>query len=100
MRRTHVIDDRPMPPRLRKKYRVVLNEPTIERSGDKVPSLAPVAIRRLGTFVSARLLLERELRLCGLAKPGRSITATPAVRQVLRAMLLEADSPLSASLRM
>jgi hypothetical protein len=89
-----------IPARLRRKYRLVFNEPTIKRPPDIVPTLAAVNVKALGAIVGARLILERELRICGLAKAGRPIQPTTAIRRVLLAMLAETDSPLSASLRM
>lgn len=93
-------EDTRIPARLRRKYRLIYNEPTIKRPGDIVPALAAVNIKALGPTVGARLILERELRICGLAKAGRPIQPTTVIRRVLLAMLGETDSPLSASLRL
>jgi hypothetical protein len=98
--RKRLQQDTPIPARLKRKHRLVLNEPTLERTGDKVPALARLNLKALGPTVGARLILERDLRVCGLARPGPSIRVTAAIRQVLLTMLEETDSPFSASLRM
>lgn len=89
-----------VPAQLKRKFRLVLNEPAIKRPGDMVPALKRVRVAGLGLIIGTRLRLESDLRVCGLAKPGRSRPLTSAGRKVLLAMLREKDSPLSASLRM
>ena len=84
---------------MRKPAKPRYNEPLIQPEGDVVPKLKSVRTATLGPRVAIRLNLEKSLRLCGLAKPGKSIRISPATRGVLLAMLREFDSPLSASLR-
>ena len=84
---------------MRKPVEPRYNEPLLQPEGDVVPKLKSVRTATLGPRVSIRLNLEKSLRLCGLAKPGKSIRVSSAMRGVLLAMLREVDSPLSASLR-
>jgi hypothetical protein len=75
------------------------NEPLPQPKGDVVPKLKSVRTATLGPRVAIRLDLEKNLRLCGLAKPGKSIRVSSVMRGLLLVMLHEVDSPLSASLR-
>jgi hypothetical protein len=74
------------------------NEPRTARRGDRVPKLARTVTRGLDRVVRARLEIEGALRVCGNERePTFGLRAVHV--QVLVAMLSEADSPLSASLR-
>jgi len=75
------------------------NEP-LPASDDVVPVVEPVELDELPPTVRTRLVLERELRVCGLGEPTPPRTFTAIERGVLLKMLAEKDSPLSASLRM
>ena len=80
--------------------RPVYNEPVIRRSRDVVPRLRGVSLARIESPVRIRLTLEQNLRVCGLAKPSRRrMPLNAQTHRVVLAMLSEADSPLSASLR-
>jgi hypothetical protein len=74
------------------------NEPGKPSRADRVPKVARISGRALGPTVRARLELERTLRVCGNDR-SPAIRYSDAHRQALVAMLREADSPLSASLR-
>jgi hypothetical protein len=74
------------------------NEPGKPSRGDRVPKLAQISARALGPVVRARLELERTLRVCGNER-APAFRFSAAHYQALVAMLREADSPLSASLR-
>jgi hypothetical protein len=74
------------------------NEPRKTSRGDRVPKPARATTRALAPIVRARLEIERALRLCGNDRsPAPRIRAAHA--HALVAMLREADSPMSASLR-
>jgi hypothetical protein len=74
------------------------NEPRTARRGDRMPKLAPTVPRGLDRLVRARLEVESALRVCGNER-GPAFRLRAGHLQVLVAMLSEADSPLSASLR-
>jgi hypothetical protein len=75
------------------------NEPTVKRGRDVTPRFPRLVTRSLGAIVRARLELEHHLRVCGLDNSEKAIAFTPRHQRVLLAMLVEADSPLSSSLR-
>jgi hypothetical protein len=77
------------------------NEPVEAAGRDVMPASARVRPERLGAAVHARLMLESQLRICGVQPKEtiKSVEFGPAHRKVLVRMLSEVDSPLSASLR-
>ena len=77
------------------------NEPLAAAWKDIVPAEAAIRRERLGATIQARIELESTLRVCGVEPQDKTggISYTSAHRKVLVRMLLEADSPLSASLR-
>ena len=74
------------------------NEPRKSSRGDRVPKLAPISTRALSPVVRARLEIERTLRVCGNDR-SPALRFRAAHEHSLVAMLREADSPMSASLR-
>lgn len=76
----------------------VYNEPRKSSRSDRVPKLAHISARALGPIVRARLEIEHMLRLCGNDR-SPALRFRAAHQQALVAMLREADSPMSASLR-
>jgi hypothetical protein len=74
------------------------NEPRRSSRADRVPKLAQIQTRVLSPIVRARLEMERTLRICGNDQTP-ALRFSAAHKQSLIAMLREADSPKSASLR-
>jgi len=79
--------------------RTYYNEPFPDVA-DRIPDLPDVEPKTLPATVQTRLFLESELRVCGLTRPTPGSSFTASQRRVLLTMLREADSPLSASLRL
>ena len=75
------------------------NEPIITPRGDKIPKIKPLQRKTLSPLAIARLELETNLRICGLTMEKASIKTTSLHQKVLRLMLKEFDSPMSASFR-
>ena len=65
------------------KNKFYFNEPIRIPKGDIIPKLKPVRKKSLGPFVVTRLELEKNLRICGLAKEGELFKVTPTTRKVL-----------------
>jgi hypothetical protein len=82
-----------------KKIKVIRNEPLLQSNGDKMPVIAKVNFQQLPLIVKARLEIEKNIAFCPVGKQRPAIKWTSLHKQALRIMMLESDSPLSASIR-
>ena len=82
-----------------KKINAVRNEPILGYSGDSMPKMAGSKFDLLPPIVKARLEIEKNRAFCPADKKPAGIKWNIYHKKVLGIMLMESDSPVSASLR-